>query len=216
MEKSIVLLSGGLDSTVNLFEAVRTTEVILSLTFDYGQKAAEKEILHSRLISESLKIPSKVIKLPFFNEFTKTSLINKDAEIPTNIQLDSSKETLKSAQSVWVPNRNGIFLNIAAGFAEGLGAQLVIPGFNLEEAQTFPDNTKDFLSVLDRSFSFSTSTKIRAKCFTIDMNKKQIAARGNELGVDFKLIWSCYFGNNVPCKVCESCLRFYRATEGIL
>ena len=128
--KSVVLLSSGLDSSVNLFEAAQKDEVVLALTFDYGQKAAKKEIEHSAKLAAYLKIPHKVLSLPWFKDFNKSSLLVESETVPTgkDVDIQSHEQSLQTAKSVWVPNRNGIFLNIGAAFAEALGAQLVMAG----------------------------------------------------------------------------------------
>ena len=211
--KSVVLLSSGLDSTVNLYEAQKTGEVVLALTFDYGQRAAAKEIQSSKALCKKLGIPHKVVNLDFFKDFGQSSLVDTSKQLPLNddVSIDDLKVSQASAKSVWVPNRNGIFLNIAAGFAETLKADYVVPGFNLEEATTFPDNTQGFLDQLTASFFFSTSNKVRAKCFTTHLNKVEIVKRGIELSVDFKNVWPCYQALDQWCGVCESCKRAKRA-----
>lgn len=209
----VVLLSGGLDSTVNLYEATRVSNVALALTFDYSQKASKKEIESASATCQKLKVPHKVLNLNWFSDFTKTSLVSATAEIPKNMELDDIHVSQETAKAVWVPNRNGIFLNIAAAFAEGLKAQWVVPGFNIEEGATFTDNTQGYLDALNEAFTFSTSNKVVAKCFTTSLNKRQIVQRGKELGVDFSLLWPCYYGGEKLCKECESCRRYLRATE---
>jgi 7-cyano-7-deazaguanine synthase len=211
--KSVVLLSSGLDSTVNLYEAHQVGNVKLALTFDYGQRAAMKEVEQSQKLAAELKIPHKVVDLKFFKDFGQSSLIDTSKELPLNnsVSLDDMKISAESAKSVWVPNRNGIFLNIAAGFAESLNADFIVPGFNLEEAATFPDNTQGFLDQLTKSFSFSTSNQVKAQCFTTGLNKVQIVKRGLELNVNFKNIWPCYQALKSWCGVCESCQRAKRA-----
>ena len=87
----------------------------------------------------------------------------------------------------------------------------MITGFNKEEGTTFPDNTPEFLENLDESFSYSTATKVKTLCYTTDLNKTEIVRLGKEVGVNFDLIWSCYFTAAEPCGECESCLRFERA-----
>jgi 7-cyano-7-deazaguanine synthase len=213
--RSVVLLSSGLDSTVNLYEAQARGSVLLALTFDYGQRARAKEIASARKISHSLGIPHKVVDLSFFKDLGGSSLVDTNLTLPTDadVEIDNLEMSQQSAKSVWVPNRNGIFLNIAAGFAESLGAEVVVPGFNLEEAQTFPDNTQGFLDQLTQSFFFSTSNKVKAKCFTTSLNKTEIVKRGMELKVDFKNIWPCYQAFEKWCGVCESCKRSKRAFE---
>lgn len=213
--KSVVLLSAGLDSTVNLYEAQSKGQVLLALTFDYGQRAREKEIQSASQIAQALKIRHQVIALQFFKDFGGSSLVDHQLTLPTDrdVEIDNLRTSQKTAQSVWVPNRNGIFLNIAAGFAESLGADVIIPGFNLEEAQTFPDNTQGFLDQLSGSFFYSTSNKVKAKCFTTSLNKTEIVKRGLELQVDFQRIWPCYQAFEKWCGVCESCKRSKRAFE---
>lgn len=213
---SVVLLSSGLDSTVNLYEALKKSRVVLALTFDYGQRAAPREIERARELARLNGVPWTSLDLRWFAEFTKTSLVNKDAQVPTgaSVSIDDLSTSNETAKAVWVPNRNGIFLNIAAAFAEGLGATQIIPGFNIEEGATFPDNTQEFLDATTAAFRFSTSNHVRAVCYTTTLNKTQIVSRGRELGARFDLMWPCYLAGETPCGECESCKRFNRALKG--
>lgn len=212
MERSVVLLSSGLDSTVGLYQAARESEVVLTLTFDYGQRAALREIEHARRLSQNLGIRNHVVELPWFREFTKTALVDRDAKIPTDaVQIDDFKASTDSAKAVWVPNRNGIFLNIAAAFAESLGAKWIVPGFNREEAITFPDNSEAYLQAATRSLEYSTSNHVEVKCFTTALDKTEIVRLGKTLGVPFEQVWPCYFGERTTCGQCESCQRYRRA-----
>lgn len=217
MSGSVVLLSSGLDSTVNLLESLAEGPVRLALTFHYGQKAAEREIAKAQSICRKKGVNHLVVDLPFFKSFTKTSLISEKEKIPTgaDVNIHSYEKSLLTAEKVWVPNRNGIFLNVAAGFAEGAGASVVVPGFNIEEATTFPDNSEDFQEALNRSFSFSTQNKIKVRCYTIKKNKSEILRRGLELGLEIEDLWPCYLGGEKWCGVCESCLRFQHALKKI-
>ena len=215
VQGSVVLLSSGLDSTVNLFEAREKSRVLLALTFNYGQRAAPREIERAAAISKLAGVAHKVLDLPWFSAFTKTSLINLLSEIPVGaaISIDDMKQSAETAKAVWVPNRNGIFLNIGAAFAEGLGAKFVVPGFNIEEGATFPDNTQGFLDSLTGGFKFSTSNHVEAICYTTKLDKTQIVKRGQALGAPFELMWPCYFAGVKPCGTCESCQRFRRAMK---
>lgn len=212
---SVVLLSGGLDSTVNLFEAKLSGNLKLALTFDYSQRALNKEVESAKKLALLLGIPHKVVKLAFFEDLGKSSLIDKSRSVPTgdDVSIDDLNQSQKTANSVWVPNRNGIFMNIAAGFAESLGADTIVPGFNAEEAATFPDNSEDFLQSLSRAFQFSTLKKVKTHCFTTQLSKTQIVKRGIELKIPFQLIWPCYFAEEKWCGRCESCQRSRRAFE---
>ncbi len=212
-KKAVVLLSSGLDSAYNLAEAVQQFEVLLALTFNYGQRAATKEVQHSQQLANHFKVPHRVIELPWFKEFQSSALLNKDIPVPKadDLKIEDQSQSEKSAKVVWVPNRNGIFLNIAAAFAENLGAQFLVPGFNKEEAQTFPDNSEAFLKSLDQSFSFSTANKVQTHCFSTNMNKSQILAAAKKLELPFQSLWPCYEAMDQWCGECESCLRFKRA-----
>lgn len=136
-KKAIVLLSAGLDSTVSFMAIRQKYEVRLALTFDYGQRAAKSEIEYSRKICERYGVVHQAIKLDWLAAITNTALVNREAEIPSlDIgELDSVLgRTLETANAVWVPNRNGVFISIAAAFAESFGADLIVTGFNAEEA----------------------------------------------------------------------------------
>jgi 7-cyano-7-deazaguanine synthase len=186
---------------------------LLALTFDYGQRAAKREISMAKKTCAYLGIRHKVVRLPFFIEFNQSSLLNRRKAVPRGraVQIDNRRASLKTAKAVWVANRNGILLNIAAAFAESLKAEWIIPGFNKEEASTFPDNSESFLSALTDSLKFSTANHVRAKCFTSRMNKTEIVALGNRLGVRWEFTWPCYHSGRRWCGECESCRRAERA-----
>lgn len=215
MKKYVVLLSSGLDSTVNLYAAKKQGQVVLALTFDYGQRAAKKEIESAKKLCQKLQIPHQVLSLPFFKDFGQSSLVDTSKTLPTgnDVAIDDKTTSAKTAKSVWVPNRNGIFLNIAAGFAESLGAAAVVPGFNKEEAATFPDNSQAFLKALTGSLDFSTANHVKVECFTTEMVKTEIVEWGKTLQVDWSLMWPCYQSLEKWCGECESCQRSKRALK---
>lgn len=213
MNKSIVLLSSGLDSTVNLFLAHQKTQVVKVLTFDYGQKAASKEIKHSEKMARKLHLPHEVIALPWLKNISTSSLTQVQRQIPlgNEVSIDHLETSQKTARSVWVPNRNGVFLNIAAAYADALSAECVIPGFNLEEAQTFPDNSDFFLKITAEAFRFSTRNEVQVLCYTTQMRKTEIMKLAIQEKIPFDLMWPCYLDGDKWCGQCESCLRTQRA-----
>ncbi|NQV69852.1 MAG: 7-cyano-7-deazaguanine synthase QueC [Pseudohongiella sp.] len=212
--KSIVLLSGGLDSTVSLHIAKEKMEVVLALTFDYGQKSATREITAATSISRHYEIPHKVVELPWLQEITNTALVAVDKVVPllNQQELDSAKAN-SSAEAVWVPNRNGVFINIAAAFAESIDADMIITGFNAEEAVTFPDNSMPFVESIKKSLSYSTLNKVKVNSYVQGVNKAGIIKLAKEKAVPVQLCWSCYLGGEAPCGECESCLRLARAMD---
>lgn len=207
MKKSIVLLSSGLDSSVNLAAANKKTKVSLALTFDYGQAAAKREIYYSKKLCGFYNIKHKTIKLDFYKELTKNEII---PEIALK-DLDNKLITKKTAKAVWMPNRNGLFINIAASFAEKLKADLIITGFNKEEARTFPDNSKEFVKKINAALKYSTLRRAIVKSYTQNLDKREAAKLGMKLGLPFEYIWPCYRGGKKLCGVCESCVRYKRA-----
>lgn len=212
MNSAIVILSGGLDSATNLAIALSELTIKMAITFDYGQRAANKEIHASAQLADHFKIKHKVISLPWLGAFGKSALTDNSLTIPTlEVKIDDLAVSEKTAAKVWVPNRNGIFLNIAAGFAESLGCEYIIPGFNAEEATTFPDNSIGFIKALDKSFSFSTANQVKVKCFTIDRDKTQILKIALEKELPLEMIWPCYLNEEKWCGQCESCQRSKRA-----
>jgi len=220
LKKYVVLLSAGLDSSTNLYAAHREGKVLLALSFDYGQRAAIKEIPKAQDLAQKLEIPHQTVSLPWMGQFSGSALLNTEKNVPTgsDISIDDFEISNRTAKAVWVPNRNGIFLNIAAGFAENLGADFIVPGFNKEEAATFSDNSEDFMKVLDQSFSFSTANKVKVACFTQGMDKTEIVGFAKKLGLDFKMLWPCYLAGDEWCGKCESCQRSLRAmvAQGVI
>lgn len=211
--KALVILSSGIDSTVNLYMAHREYDVLATLTFDYGQKSAPKELECAKKLSDQLGIKNIVIPLPWLKNLGQSSLTSENKNIPlgSQVSIESKSISDQTAKSVWVPNRNGVFLNIAASFAESLGCHYVIPGFNAEEASTFPDNSYEFLRALRKSFSYSTKSLVDIQCFTINMTKSDLVKMGQDLLVPFEQTWPCYQNLDQWCGECESCLRAKRA-----
>lgn len=208
MIRTVVLLSGGLDSTVNLKRAVDETAVLLALTFDYGQKAARGEIGAATRMCRLLGVQHQVIELPWLAAITQTALVNPDQEIPA---LSEAALETGSAEAVWVPNRNFVFLAIGAAFAESLAADAVVAGFNAEEGRTFPDNSIEFISAANRLLASSTLRRVKVISYTATSEKGDIVRMG--LGIDAPLphVWSCYRTGSDPCWTCESCRRLERA-----
>ncbi len=211
MVKSLILLSGGLDSLVSLGLKKEELNIELALTFDYGQKSAQEEIEASKKICDYYKIKHEVIKLDWLKNITKTSLVS-DAAVPTGNELNDSDE---SAKSVWVPNRNGLFLNIAGCFADSFGYDYILIGANKEEAQTFSDNRQEFIDAVNEEFKFSTqkdlSPKVIAPLINCDKNDIVMLALKNKIPLE--LTMSCYQGGGKHCGICESCTRLKNALK---
>ena len=211
--KSIVLLSSGLDSTVAFKEAYDISDDILCVTFDYGQKAREKELSFAKKICERFNAGHIIIELPWYRTFR--GALTGASSLPkiSGHELDDKEITNKSAEIVWVPARNVVFLSIGAAFAENYKYDTIVTGFDIEEAATFPDNTIEFVGRFNKMLEFGTLTKTSIYAPLISMNKSDIVKRGLEIGAPLEWSWSCYEGSEKPCGTCESCLRRKRAFE---
>lgn len=211
--QAISILSGGLDSAVSTRLALDLYDIPLALFFDYGQRAVKREKQAAEDLSSYFKIPLRIIDLPWLRDFTSTALLNRKLDLPklSLQELDQQAAGDKSAAQVWVPNRNGLFINVAACCAEFLGASVLLTGFNREEAQTFPDNSSDFAAAISQSLQYSTKVKCRVESFTMEMDKTEIVRKALTLDFPLHLVWSCYEAGEKMCGVCESCLRSKRA-----
>lgn len=211
MKKAISVLSGGLDCTVATSVYAKEYD-IHAITFNYGQKAFKQELLASKAICEKMGFKHCVIDLPWLAEISNSSL-NTDEDIPevSEDDLDDMKKSGKTASSVWVPARNMVFTSIATSYAESIGAEVIIVGWDAEEAATFPDNSKEFLNAFNELIKIGSPDNIKIEAPAIDLNKEEIVKLGLDVGAPMELSYSCYAGRDKHCGVCESCMRRKRA-----
>ncbi|MDD2619370.1 MAG: 7-cyano-7-deazaguanine synthase QueC [Syntrophomonadaceae bacterium] len=197
--KAVTLLSGGLDSVTSMLLAQRDIKIILALTIDYGQRARFNEIQVSSKLCEMHAIKHMVVRLPFMLDIQSGLLEGSGMNI----------------DSPWVPNRNGLFINLAAAYAESLGAEYVICGFNAEEAIDFPDNSAEYVGSLNQALEYSTLNHVKVISYVQDMNKLEIIKTALTLGIDLNSLWSCYEGGEHPCGKCPSCIRTKEALKKV-
>ena len=207
MKNAIVLLSGGLDSLVVLGYPQKKYQINLALTFDYGQKSAKQEIIASRRICEYYNVEHKVITLEWLKDITHSALVS-ESSIPTH-----NLGTYSSAKAVWVPNRNGLFLNIAAAYADAYEFDYILFGANKDESTTFPDNTEEFRCQISETFKTSTLQQPVVLAPLINYTKNDIVKIAIENGMPLQFVRSCYGSGDKHCGKCESCLRLKRALE---
>lgn len=210
MSCGVVLLSSGLDSVVAFKMAFDRLESLLCLTFDYGQRAAPREIEYSRQICERFDVQHRVVELPWYRGFK--GALTGEGTLPRDVDLDG-EGVVESAQAVWVPARNLVMLSIAAAYAENYDMRYVVVGLDAEEAATFPDNSEEFVGRFNKVLRFGTMRDVEVWAPLIEMDKKEIVCKGISIGAPLDLSWSCYEAGEVPCGQCESCQRRGRAFE---
>lgn len=202
--KAIVLLSGGLDSAVTLFYAIKKGYDCRCLAFDYGQRH-KREIALAREVAGRAGAKLTVMKLPL--PWKGSSLLDKNKALPID---RSIKDIKKGIPSTYVPGRNTIFLAIAASFAEAVGARAIFIGAHSEDSSGYPDCRKEYLEAFDKVVRLGTKAGLEKRLSLrfplIGKDKAGIIKLGLSLGVPFQHTRSCYKEGRRPCMKCDSCI----------
>ena len=212
MKKAISVLSGGLDCTVATSVYAKEYE-IHAITFNYGQKSFKRELKASKEICEKMNWTHEVIDLDWLSKISTSSLNTGEIPEVSAEDLDDLDKSTETASSVWVPARNTVFTSIALSYAESIGAEIIIVGWNDEEGTTFPDNSKEYLKNFNELIEVGSPDNIKIEAPAIDLDKEEIVKLGVEVGAPMRLSYSCYKGEEKHCGVCESCMRRKRAFE---
>ena len=199
--KVCVLLSGGMDSVVALYEVLGQHEVVACLSFDYGSKHNSKEIPFAKRHAERNGVIHHTIPLDFMNTLFKSDLLKSGGEIPDG---HYAEQTMK--QTV-VPFRNGIMLAIATGYAESVEADALVIAAHSGDHAIYPDCREAFMQAMGSAMEQGTYAKIQLLRPFIGTDKAGIAKRGVELGIDFSETWSCYKGGEIHCGTCGTCVE---------
>jgi len=200
-KKAVVILSGGMDSTLSSYIAKNDGYELIAVHFNYGQRTQNKELKSFRDICKKLNIETKYeIDIPFFTQIGANALTDLSIDIPT-----SGLEA--GVPITYVPFRNGIFLAIATAIAEKEAARTIYIGVVQEDSSGYPDCTNSFINSLSKAINEGTKddTKIDIITPLIHLNKSQIVQKAIELNVPLELTWSCYKEETQACGVCDSC-----------
>jgi 7-cyano-7-deazaguanine synthase len=197
--KTLVVLSGGLDSSVMLAHVMQSNEVIGCLTFWYGSKHNEREYRAACLITEHYKVNLKRIGLDFIPNNFKSDLLLSGGDIPKgHYEHESMKRTV-------VPFRNGIMLSIAAGYAESIEAEQIAIGNHFGDHAIYPDCRKSFIEPMQQAIKAGTEKNIILASPFCDLKKEDIVRIGQQLNVPMELTYSCYEGKEIHCGECGTC-----------
>lgn len=199
-EKAVLICSGGLDSTILLYELLEDYDVQV-LTFDYGQKH-KREIKCAKKTCKILGLNHKVINLHTINSLLQGScLTSNEVVVPEgHYSDDSMKATV-------VPNRNMIMLSLAIGYAESLGVNKVFFGNHTGDRAQYPDCRWEFVQALSEASKLGTYNHVEVFSPFNSLTKEQIVGIGIVDKVPFKNTWSCYKGQKRPCGKCGTCVE---------
>jgi len=203
MPKAIVLLSGGLDSTVTLADSLNNGNETLALSFRYGQRHL-KELDSAKAVAEYYNIDHRIVDIDLSS--FRSSLTDDSKEIGKD-----RKDIGSDIPGTYVPARNIIMLSVAAGVCESVDAEMIYIGANSVDYSGYPDCRKEFFDSFEQMISKGTKAgveghPIRIMTPILNMTKSEIVKYGKELNAPLHLTWSCYSGNEKPCGHCDSCL----------
>jgi 7-cyano-7-deazaguanine synthase len=202
MTKAVVILSGGLDSTVCLAEAVATGDGVIVLSIDYGQRHAV-ELQRARAIAAHYGVEHIEQRLDL-SAWGGSALTDASIDVPV-------AGSDAGIPITYVPGRNLIFLSLAIALAEARGCEHVSIGVNALDYSGYPDCRPEFIASFRQTAALALRTGVEGSPVDvitplIDMTKAQIVRRGVDLGAPLELTWSCYRGNDTPCGDCDSCV----------
>lgn len=196
---SLLILSGGMDSTTLLHEYRH--RIAAAITFDYGSNHNRREAECARWQCEQLGIEWLYVRMNFFKDLIHSALMDGADAIP------SGEYAEEGMHSTVVPFRNGIMLSIAAGAAESRGLSCVMMANHGGDHSVYPDCRPEFVDAMDQAIRTGTYAGIRLEAPYTHLTKTDIAARGLALGVDYDHTYSCYRGGAEPCGTCATCIE---------
>lgn len=199
--KTLVLLSGGMDSVTALHWARAEHEVVGAVSFDYGAKHNHREIPLAAWHCGEAAVHHDVIELDFVNRLFASDLLKSGGEVPEGHYADENmKKTV-------VPFRNGIMLAIACGIAESRGAEGLVIAAHAGDHAIYPDCRESFMQSMASAMREGTYAGIELLRPFIHLDKAGIAKLGASLGVDYGKTWSCYKGGELHCGKCGTCVE---------
>jgi 7-cyano-7-deazaguanine synthase len=206
-KRAVILVSGGLDSTTVLAMARAQGYACYTLSFDYGQRHSAELVAAERVSASLGDVEHKVVKLNL-DSIGGSALTDTSIDVPEN-------ETEPEDQGIpitYVPARNTVFLSIALGWAEVLGAHDIFIGVNAVDYSGYPDCRPEYIAAFETLANLATRDGVEGRKFTIhtpliDLGKDEIIQAGLALEVDYAHTVSCYQATEegLACGKCDSC-----------
>src|SRR3984893_18451762 len=208
--KTVVLLSGGMDSCVCTAMAIQEhgAEHVALLHAGYGQRTQRRERQAFESIVDFYNVLQRlVVQLDHFKAIGGSALTDGSIAVPKHQHI-SDKPGTKEIPVTYVPFRNAHFLSVAVSWAEVIGAHSIYIGAVAEDSSGYPDCRPEYYRVFQELIRVGTrpETHIEIATPVIALKKSQIIRKGIELGAPLHLTWSCYQSEGVACGACDSCL----------
>jgi len=208
--KSVVIFSGGLDSSTLLYNLKAEDHNVYAISFIYGQKHS-RELDSAKDISALLGVSHKIVDISSISSVLDSALTNPNTKIPNVPASAQFYETLKTTV---VPNRNAIFLSIAAGYAQSISAKNLYYAAHHSDRGMYPDCRPEFILQFEKLARISLDNEeFHVESPFVNMTKGEIVKLGNELNVPFGLTWSCYEGGEKHCGSCSACRERKKAFD---
>lgn len=198
MSKTVLIYSGGMDSTTLLYYLLAQGREVMCITFDYGQRH-RVEIESARIICADNNLSHVVVDISDVSRLLSGSALTDNIEVPHgHYASDNMKLTV-------VPNRNAFMISIAYAYAISSGATSVSYAAHAGDHFIYPDCRPDFVHKVNAAFMSGSETTVRVDAPFLNMTKGEIAKLGASLGVPYDKTWTCYEGGDTPCGKCGSC-----------
>jgi 7-cyano-7-deazaguanine synthase len=195
---SIVLLSGGIDSTVALAHAQRAGEEVIALTVNYGQRAFKQELHYAAVQTDRRAIRHHIIDARFYPLMGNSALTNPRADLPAT--------PADRPDATFVPMRNTILTSIAAALAFTVGANRIVLAATADDQAGYPDCRPEWVQAMSRVLDLGSAGPAPILLTPLRyMTKRDVVKLGQNLGVDLSATWSCYDGGSAPCGRCGAC-----------
>ncbi|MBF2014405.1 MAG: 7-cyano-7-deazaguanine synthase QueC [Rivularia sp. T60_A2020_040] len=204
--KAVILLSGGLDSSTVLYQALADGYECYAISFDYQQRH-RKELRSAVSVAQKAGVTQHQVVKFDLTQWGGSALTDNSISLPQERSLEEMSENIPVT---YVPARNTIFLSFAVAYAETIAAEKVYIGVNALDYSGYPDCRPDYIQAMQEVFRLGTKqgregNPINIVTPLIDLKKTEIIQLGNKLRVPWELTWSCYSGGDVACGVCDSC-----------
>jgi 7-cyano-7-deazaguanine synthase len=203
---TVVLLSGGVDSTAALTWSHDHQPVALALSVDYGQRH-KTELQAAAAVAKHFDVDHVVIDLRGYGTLTRSALTGGGIDVP-----EGGYDKATMARTV-VPGRNSVFLSAAVGIAESVGAGSVVIGVHAGDHYVYPDCRPAYIEAMRAAMLLASDGAVGVEAPFLHMDKEQVVLVGSTIEAPFHLTYSCYNGGPVHCGRCGTCVERAKAFD---